>query len=150
MWVWLRFVIVCLVALTLPIQAMASATMVRCGPGHQGTHAATSDQARHSPASHEHQTNRAEPPHSHEVTAADAAPDAASPGLYTAQTETFTKLTNDKCSACASCCSACAIVSAFPRVPVPDVAPTVFVATAPAVEAPAADGPDRPPRVLLA
>lgn len=55
-----------------------------------------------------------------------------------------------KCSACASCCSLGAILTTVPVVPVTDSAPTVFAAVVPTVDAFAADGPDRPPRNVLA
>jgi len=55
-----------------------------------------------------------------------------------------------KCSACASCCSLGAILNTVPVIPVADSAPTVFATVMPTVDAFAADGPDRPPRNILA
>lgn len=55
-----------------------------------------------------------------------------------------------KCSACASCCSLGAILTAVPDIPVTESAPTVFATVVPTVDAFAVDGPDRPPRIVLA
>lgn len=55
-----------------------------------------------------------------------------------------------KCSVCASCCSAGAILNPLPHVPEPEIATTVFAAVPAAVDVFAVDGPDRPPRALLA
>lgn len=55
-----------------------------------------------------------------------------------------------KCSACASCCSIGALLSAVLAVPAPVFTPTVFSAVVPSVDTFAADGPDRPPRFVLA
>ena len=55
-----------------------------------------------------------------------------------------------KCSACASCCSLGAILTTVPVVPATDSAPTVFTIFVPTVDAFAVDGPDRPPRNVLA
>ena len=43
-----------------------------------------------------------------------------------------------------------AILATVPAVPATEPAPTVFATLAPAVEAFATDGPDRPPRDVLA
>ena len=55
-----------------------------------------------------------------------------------------------KCSVCASCCSAGAILNPLPHMPEPEIATTVFAAVPAAVDVFAVDGPDRPPRALLA
>lgn len=55
-----------------------------------------------------------------------------------------------KCSACASCCSFGAILSTVLTLPAPAPSPTVFSTVVPTVDAFAADGPDRPPRIVLA
>ncbi len=55
-----------------------------------------------------------------------------------------------KCSACASCCSASAILCTVLSVPTPEVSPTVFIAVVHSVGAFTTEGPDRPPRIVLA
>lgn len=55
-----------------------------------------------------------------------------------------------KCSACASCCSVGAILNTVLTVPAPELTPTVFSAVVTTVDAFATDGPDRPPRIVLA
>ena len=70
---------------------------------------------------------------------ASASPAASSQGSH---------VVKQKCSACASCCSIGAILSPMLAVPAPAVTPTVFSAVVPTVSAFAADGPDRPPRIV--
>lgn len=76
-----------------------------------------------------------------EYDAASAGPATFSQGKHAVQ---------QKCSACASCCSLGAMLSPMLAVPAPNFAPTVFATVVPTVGAFAADGPDRPPRIVLA
>lgn len=55
-----------------------------------------------------------------------------------------------KCSVCASCSVAGAWLAALPLLPAPALMPTVFATHDPAVPVIASEGPDRPPRSLLA
>jgi hypothetical protein len=56
-----------------------------------------------------------------------------------------------KCSACAACCSVSVLLmSSVPTIPALDASPAMFSAVACTVGAFIADGPERPPRPLLA
>lgn len=158
----IRTLLICLLVLSVPAQGAAAATMVLCGPNHHGDgagvtmvhaqagglsstsahdrphdrpHAHSNDHAQHSAATHA--------AHDHAVADLPAVGEASASaqGIHAGQ---------HKCSACASCCSVSAMLSPVLAVPVPDVAPTVFSAVVPSVEAFSADGPDRPPRIVLA
>ncbi len=158
----IRTLLIWLLVLAVPAQGAAAATMAMCGPNHHAggpgaalvhvlaggissesqhnvPHAHSNDHAQHGPATH------AAHDHDHNHTMADvpAAGEASAPtqGMHAGQ---------HKCSACASCCSVSAMLSPVLAVPVPEVAPTVFSVVVPNVEAFSADGPDRPPRIILA
>ena len=122
----IRTLLVWLLALALPMQGVAAATMAFCGQAHQAVAAA--DHSRHQLHA-DHDAHRAQLHTAEPGSDAPAAPSEA-----------------HTCSACASCCSVGAILTALPSVPLPDFAPTVFVATVTAVDAFVADGLDRPPR----
>ena len=144
----IRTLLVWLLVLAVPAQGAAAATMAFCGPNHHGG-ATASSAAPAASAGHEDHHGTAEGATGHhdmssqanEDDAALASPATFSQGKHTVQ---------HKCSACASCCSLGALLSPMPAVPVPAVAPTVFDAVVPTVSAFAADGPDRPPRIVLA
>ena len=131
-----RMLLIWLLAFALPAQGVIAATMVFCGPNHHDR-AAAAAMAHDADAAHSHD----------EATAGKAentAPDEA------AAPETFSPSGMQKCSVCASCCSAAAIHDAVPKLPVFEPVAADFAAMAPAVESFAADGPDRPPRHVLA
>lgn len=129
----LKLVLVWLIALALPVQALASATLLHCGPGHQRMHASQFGTAPPASAHHDHSQHLAESAPRHD--AGQAAP-LADLGKY-------------KCSACAACGSVCALPSSMPGINAPEFGATVFHAVVPAVEVFAVDGPDRPPRSVL-
>lgn len=128
----MRAMLSCLLALALPIQGVAAATMFRCVPAqehiahaHGGGPGQASVPALHSGAHHQHDMKAGE------------APAQAGPTLASADT---------RCSVCASCCIATALPTALPA----------FDASAPAESfAPTSlrvdplfltGGPERPPR----
>lgn len=129
----LKFLLVCLIALALPVQAVASATMLHCGPSHQRMHALQMGVVSHASVHHDHAQHSATSASQHG--AGNTAP-LADLGKY-------------KCSACAACGSGCALIGHMPLIPAPEFGATVFVTVVPAVEVFAVDGPDRPPRKLL-
>ena len=147
---WLKFVVVWLVALALPAQAMASATMVHCGQSHQRMHAAQTGSNHHASVHHQHATHGAQSSHHHDAEVADTSDHAAPPNHDADRPDRFTDLGKYKCSLCASCCAGIGLLSTMPKVPAPVFAATVFVAVVPSVDAFAADGPDRPPRIVHA
>jgi hypothetical protein len=144
----IRTLLVWLLVLAVPAQGAAAATMAFCGPNHHGGAAATSAaQARSAEHANHHSAEEGIPGHhdmaaqADETDSASASQSASSPSSHAGK---------QKCSACASCCSLGAILSPLLAVPAPAVTPTVFSAVVPTVSAFAADGPDRPPRIVLA
>jgi hypothetical protein len=131
-----RILLIWLLALALPAQGVIAATMVFCGPNHH--HRASVAAAAHdayAAHSHHHDADR----HGDAMTADDTvAPDK------------FAQSVLQKCSVCASCCSTAAICDTVPKPPILKPVAAHFAALATHVEPFAADGPDRPPRRLLA
>ena len=133
-----------LLALAVPAQGFAAASMLNCGPGHHGT---VSDQAR---------TNHHHDAHGHDGAAATTAGEAdehvdvASSDAEAAPAHGVHKSKTGSCSACASCCTVTAPPSAAPTFEAAP-APDVFQPLAPpGVAAFLTDGPQRPPRSFLA
>lgn len=131
-----RTLLIWLLALALPAQGVIAATMVFCGPDHHD---------RASVAAEAHDAGAA---HSHHEAADGQAENTVSD--ESAAHYKFAQSDMQKCSVCASCCSAAAIHDTVAKLPVFEPVVTDFAALAPAVEPFAADGPDRPPRHLLA
>jgi len=130
----IRAVLIWLLALALPAQGVMAATMVFCGPHHHERAVAAAHEAD---AAHSH------PAAAHDDADAVSAHESAAP-------EPAAQDGAQKCSVCASCCSAAAIPEAVPKLPVLEPGAADFAAPASAVEPFAADGPERPPRHLLA
>ena len=148
-----RTLFIWLLVLALPMQGAAAASMVFCGPNHHGGGAArvaqgstASDHARHGHAGSGHGFHMGAAGVEGVAGAAAAFVGDHAP----AGDEKSIQATVQKCSACASCCATGAILATVPLVPASDPAPTVFATVAPAVEAFATDGPDRPPRDAVA
>jgi len=139
-----RTLLIWLLALALPAQGVIAATMVFCGPNHHDR-ASAAAMAHDADAAHHPLDSAA---HSHHEAADGQAENAASD--ETAAPETFSPSGMQKCSVCASCCSAAAIHDTVAKLPVFEPMAADFAALAPAVEPFAADGPDRPPRHVLA
>lgn len=140
---WLRVVLVWLIALALPVQGIASATMAHCGQSHERMHAASAE-ARH------HQGDGDATAHHHDAAMADGADHAASVQHDAGNPAKFTELGQYKCSSCASCCSAIALPAFMPSVPELGATPTLFAPDVVDIAAIASAGPDRPPRPVLA
>ena len=139
-----RMLLIWLLALALPAQGVIAATMVFCGPNHHGQ--ATAAAVAHDADSAHRSLGSAANSH-HEAVGGQAeytAPDEA------AAAETLSPSGMQKCSVCASCCSAAAIHDTVPKLPALEPVAADFAALASAVEPFAADGPDRPPRHILA
>lgn len=142
----IRTLLIWLLVLAVPAQGLAAATMAFCGPNHHGgDSASTASQLGSNPAEHAHHGDAAPAPELEASAPADEAgaddASAISKASHAAQ---------QKCSACASCCSLGAMLTTVPVIPVADSAPMVFAAVVPTVDPFAADGPDRPPRNVLA
>lgn len=139
-----RTLLIWLLALALPVQGVIAATMVLCGPNHHDQ-ASTVEVTHHADAVHQPHDS---PAHPHDAIADTLAEDTAS--AESAPADKFTQAAIQKCSVCASCCSAAAIHDTVPKLPVLEPMAADFPTLASAVEPFATDGPDRPPRHLLA
>ena len=129
----LRIALMWLVALAVPLQGVAAATMLACGPDHAPAAAAPSDPH----ASH----------YAHAEPALD--PSAATHHDTGDSQDGAGELVVQKCSVCASCCTAAMLP--MPALRIGDSGLPDFVV--PGVPADAAvfltDGPERPPRILF-
>lgn len=147
----IRSLLIWLLVLAVPAQGAAVAAMVGCGPKHHGGGSASAVLA---PAveAHAHTGMQAAGAHDHAVMAAVTgdADDASASTNQTPHTASAGSADAHKCSVCASCCSAGAILNTVPTVPAAQITRTVFADLLVAVDAFAVDGPDRPPRAVLA
>ena len=137
-----RTLLIWMLALAVPLQGMAAVTMASCETSKHSpvqTHQASShgDDVRSgaAPASHHHHGA---------VTSALTADD------HEPMSVEASKTASHKCSACAFCCSVGALPNTVLTVPAPEAMPTVFATLAPAIDAFAADGLERPPRRVRA
>ena len=144
----IRALLIWLLVLTVPAQGAAAATMAFCGPNHHGGGAAAQMQPA-AAAGHAHQDGVAAQGHEHHQTAALADEESVTPAVAAASAKVV-DASKHKCSACASCCSVSAMLNTVLAVPAPVFMPAVFSTVVPSVDAFAADGPDRPPRFVLA
>jgi hypothetical protein len=145
---FIRTLFIWLLVLAVPVQGAAAATMAFCGPNHHGGSASVQQQSA-TPAEHAHHGASAATAHEHDKVAASV-DDVSAASVDSAASPVFSKASTQKCSACASCCSLGAILNSVLAVPEPIFSPTVFSTVVPSVDAFAADGPDRPPRYVLA
>ena len=139
-----RTLLICLLALALPAQGVMAATMVFCGPDHRDQ-ASAAAAAHDAGVAHDAQHFNSQPdPAAQDSHAGEAAADE------TAAPDKFAQSEMQKCSVCAACCSAAAIHSTLLKLPAVEPAAADFAALVPVVEPFASDGPDRPPRHVLA
>ena len=169
MTLWMRSLLIWLLVLAVPAQAIAAASMAFCGPDHHPA-AAARQQAQVARSEHAHLAGAAKGFHAHhlkaekasdandatadvsaEASADEGAADLPAPAKAV-QAEQQNDNQNDKqndkqkCSVCASCCSGGAILSTVAHLVAPEFAAAEFVSVVPAVPAVAAGSPDRPPR----
>ncbi len=157
--VLIRTLLVWLLALAVPAQATAAATMAFCGPKHHGdvgaavtvadaAKVALADHAA-APASHDHDGAQAGMAHEHPGVD-DALPVPPGPGEHggAAQAKAGSADTH-MCNVCGSCCSTGALMSTLPALPVVEATATTFSPVAATVDPFSAGGPDRPPRTAL-
>lgn len=130
-----------LVAMALPIQGLAAATMLSCGPGHHRLAAAlAAEPADHDHAAHQH----------HASVSVSAEHDRDSADRSDAAPKDLHQLAKFTCSACAACCVASVLPSAGVTFDPPKQTATfVLPALAPSVRF-LTSGQERPPRLLLA
>ena len=144
---FVRILMIWFLVLAVPAQAAAAATMAFCGPNHHG--GAAGQMQAVMVAEHAHHDVNAATDHMHDH-AADPADEDSSDAPASMAPAKVGDASKHTCSACASCCSVGAILSSVLTVPAPDFTPTVFSALVASVDTFAADGPDRPPRLVLA
>ena len=153
MGLFVRTLLIWLLALAVPAQGAAGVTMAFCSLNHPGGGSAAAAHVE-AHAEHEHPGYKHERPgngvqHGHPGAGAQPSDNAAAAADASVPTR-FVQSDSHKCTACASCCSAAAILNTVLDVPVPALAPTVFVDVVPTIDVFIADGPDRPPRAFLA
>ena len=140
MWRTVRFTLIWLFAVALPLQGLAAATMLGCG-GHQERHSTpgAADHAHGVAAEHVHSKMADATSHDH------AAVDPSQPGKAGVQ-----KGVQQKCGACASCCTSAVVPT--PTLSFDPVMLTDFFAppVARTFAALATEGLERPPRLFLA
>ncbi len=147
----LRALLVWLLIIAVPAQGAAAVTMAFCGPGHNASNVSVGVQSQPT-VEHAHHGSDAGQAHEHLDVAATPlmADDDTGPVTEAVKVASSGHIDKQKCSACASCCSMAAVPTSVLSVPPPVVAPVVFSTVVPDVDAFAADGPDRPPRIVLA
>jgi hypothetical protein len=135
----IRTLVVWLLALALPMQGVAAATLVFCGQAsHHERHQAVAAGVVHADV------------HSHaNAEVAASAATAATAAIHGGDCQPASA-EGHTCSACAACCSVGAMLSPVPTVPMPDSAPIEFLMLVRAIGAFVADGLDRPPRRVFA
>ena len=140
-----------LLALAVPAQGFAAASMFGCGTGDHGSTGMHS----HAMGMHEHSHSAQTPPHSHDADETDA--HSGHPHEMTADLGhghlkaqgASGKVTKGSCSACASCCMGAALpttVVSFEATPVADLFTTFDLRS---VVVFVTEGPERPPRSIL-
>lgn len=165
MTLWMRSLLIWLLVLAVPAQAIAAASMAFCGPDHHPA-AAARQQAQVARSEHAHLAGAAKGFHAHhlkaekasdandatadlsaEASAHESAADLPAPAkAVQAEKQNDNQNDKQKCSVCASCCSGGAILSTVAHLVAPEFAAAEFVSVVPAVPAVAAGSPDRPPR----
>jgi hypothetical protein len=140
----LRSLLIWLMALALPIQAVAAASMQHCGAAHrlmQGVPAAAVALDGHD---HVHEAV----PHQHDDAGLDVEMSTSDPSNEgpnaTALGDDFT------CSACAHCCSAAALPASGVRLPAPSIEAQAAAMAATDLVSFMSGGIERPPRTFLA
>ena len=128
--------VIWLLAVALPLQGVAAATMAHCTPARGESSGA---------AGHDHAAPGV--PHHHHDAAADTAAAHAAHGA--ADTTVGDASPLHKCSACAACCIGLALPSAAFALPQPPVASTAPAAPSAHEVAFFTSGPERPPRAQL-
>jgi hypothetical protein len=161
MWLIVRTALIWLLAIALPVQGAAAATMLSCGPGHHGAAAGAHAHADDPPGMSSHHTHNGDEAGDH--ASSHAHPHGSMAGHHGGDAATSHDLSVDpspdgspvhktagKCSACASCCTVAVLpTSVWPMgssQAVDRVVPQLVAQTAVFMTG----GPERPPRTFLA
>jgi hypothetical protein len=144
---WIRPALMWLLVVVVPVQGLAAGMMVSCGPNHARM-AQMSDHLQHEVAEGK--------AHHHETSSAPADVGSVQPSheslsdLPVGSESPLDKVAKFKCSACAACCTATAIptsVYTFDACASTSLQASVSMSLAPVF---LTEGPERPPRLLLA
>jgi len=131
-----------LIAVALPIQGVAAATMLHCGSTHEHGRASLANQGH----VHHHEAMQAEGGRSHhlthEHTAAHPVADHSAGHHHDGG--------KAGCSVCASCCSAAVLPAMSLVVVSQDLTETAPLVASAEIVVFLTDGPERPPRTILA
>jgi len=143
----LRIAVAMLLLLALPLQGFAAATMLVCGPGHHRTSDESASSLGATP------DDSAIDEHHHDSIGASGADSVTAPASVAndgLSVHHFSKHSDSTCGACGACCVGAALPKAAPVYAffAPAILPSFSVA-APHVRF-CTNGPDRPPRLLLA
>lgn len=139
MWRVFRIAVMWLLAVAIPVQGVAAASMLGCGPAHRTEAVAASSHQQDG----QHHTGHAADLGDSEQQAAD---DTATPQPTASAHQ---QLAKDKCSACAACCVSAALPSAVAAFEPAKVSANFFAASAVAGVIFLTGGLDRPPRTSL-
>jgi hypothetical protein len=136
-----RLLLVWLLVAAIPVKGIAAVAMLACG-SHQGGAPATAHHPQPLAATHAAQGHDG---HAHGVHHAPAAQ-----GTDDSEPAPALSGTTHKCSACAACGAGAALPAEPPRFAMPEVGPARFTPLPRSAVDFVTDGPDRPPRALLA
>jgi hypothetical protein len=140
----LRSLLIWLMALALPIQAVAAAGMQHCGVAHRLMQLGSAAAVALDVHDHVHEAV----PHQHDDAGLDVEMSAGDPSD---EGPNSTALGDDyTCSACATCCSAAALPAGLVRLPAPSVEARSAALPATDILSFMPDGIERPPRTFLA
>jgi hypothetical protein len=145
-----RTVVMCLLMAALPLQGLAAAAMLNCGPSHHrmATQGTGPDAAPHPAHGADHHGPASHAGHEHMGSPTPAS--AADPSENTSDHDPLTKLSQYKCSACASCCLGLALPSTIVSFDASVSSDTVEPGMPQAAAVFLTDGLERPPRPFLA
>ena len=147
---WVRPLLIWLLVLALPAQGAMAVTMAFCGPSHHSGAQAAPLAAAPASRAHHDCTGASGHPHHGAVAVLDDGTSAATVDAEATDPAQVGLVSQHTCSSCASCCAAGAMPSSVLVAPTPVFARTVFRALVPSVDPFSTDGPDRPPRIVLA
>lgn len=141
-----RSLLIWLLVLATPIQAIAAAGMQHCGPVHQLMQVGTTVAASIDEQEMSHDAS----PHEHAEAATESGAETNPGGASDATVNAAAFADDYTCSACANCCSAVGLPSAVVRIPAQPIGVHVSLLPASEVVSFVPGGIDRPPRTVLA
>jgi hypothetical protein len=129
----MRLLLLCLIAVAVPLQGFAATGAVHCAPMHDRMEAAMADHHGDRRPDHHHQPVAAD----HALAEHDATASQSGVGTF-------------KCSACAACCVAMGLPAGAIALPQAPADGPLAALTSPPDVAFLTGGPERPPRPVLA